>query len=95
MYYASHFQYIYSGYSDTIQTPGEHMAISHELSSEIAVALFSAKERSPQELDDLKDMVLKIHSTLEQMTRDANMARVDRMHAFTLQPLTRQATKDS
>lgn len=46
------------------------MAISHELSSEIATALFAAKEsqqRSPGELRDLKDMVFKIHSTLEQL----------------------------
>ncbi|MEK6281480.1 MAG: hypothetical protein AABN95_14090 [Acidobacteriota bacterium] len=52
------------------------MAISHELSNEIAVALFSAKERSPQELNDLKDMVFKIHSTLEQLTKDAHLARL-------------------
>ena len=56
------------------------MAISHELSSEIAAALFSAKERSPRELNDLKDMVFRIHSTLEQLSdedRTARMARVD------------------
>ncbi|MGH9962345.1 MAG: hypothetical protein ACREBC_35380, partial [Pyrinomonadaceae bacterium] len=44
------------------------MAISHELSSEIAAALFTAKERSQRELNDLKDMVFKIHSTLERLT---------------------------
>ena len=43
------------------------MAISHELSSEIATALFTAKERSPRELHDLKEMVLQIHFTLEQL----------------------------
>jgi hypothetical protein len=41
------------------------MAISHELSSEIATALLTARERSPGELDDLKKMLLQIHSTLE------------------------------
>lgn len=42
------------------------MAISHELSSEIATALFTAQERSESELHDLKEMVLEIHSALEQ-----------------------------
>lgn len=56
------------------------MAISHELSSEIAAALFAAKERSPHELNDLKEIVFKIHTTLEQFSdedRIARMARVD------------------
>lgn len=44
------------------------MAISHELSSEIATALFTNKHRSLRELNDLKDMVLQIHSTLERLT---------------------------
>ena len=44
---------------------GESMAISHELSSEIATALLTARERSPDELDDLIAMLLQIHSTLE------------------------------
>ncbi len=44
---------------------GERMAISHEISSEIATALLAAKERSPHELHDLKEMLLEIHSTLE------------------------------
>ena len=55
------------------------MAISHELSSEIATALFAGKidanQRSPRELNDLKILVLKIHSTLEQLTDDARLDR--------------------
>lgn len=43
------------------------MAISHELSSEITTALLAARERSPGELDDLKEMLLQIHSTLERL----------------------------
>ena len=50
------------------------MSISHELSSEIAAALFTSKERSPRELKNLKDMILKVHSTLEEL------ARKDRTH---------------
>ena len=59
--------------------PGDTMAIAHELSGEIATALFSAKERSPRELDDLKEVIFKIHSILEQLTRDAHMARLARI----------------
>lgn len=45
------------------------MSISHELSGEIAAALFASKERSPRELKDLKDMVFKIHTTLEELAK--------------------------
>ena len=47
------------------------MAISHELSGEIATALFAAKDRSPLELNDLKEMVFAIHKTLEQLGDEA------------------------
>lgn len=53
------------------------MAISHELSGEIATALFAAKERSPRELDDLKEMVFAIHATLERLGREARADRVN------------------
>jgi hypothetical protein len=36
---------------------GDSMAISHELSGEIATALLAAKKRSPRELSDLKEMI--------------------------------------
>jgi hypothetical protein len=62
------------------------MAISHELSSEIAAALFTAKERSPRELNDLKEIVFKIHSTLQQLTDKARLARVARVNSHTQQP---------
>ncbi|MGI8919817.1 MAG: hypothetical protein ACR2H6_14590 [Pyrinomonadaceae bacterium] len=44
------------------------MAISHEISSEIATALLGSSERSPNELHDLKEMLLEIHSSLEGLT---------------------------
>jgi len=47
------------------------MAISNELSSEVATALLAAKDRSPEELTDLKILVLQIHSTLRQMELEA------------------------
>lgn len=46
------------------------MAISNELSSEIAVAILAAK-KNPQELHQLKDIILKVHSTLQKMSKDA------------------------
>lgn len=52
------------------------MAISHELSSDIATALLAAKERSPRERKDLKEIILVIHSTLQRLTDDARMARL-------------------
>ena len=53
------------------------MAISHELSSEIATALLTAKERSPGELDSLKEMLLQIHSTLEGLSEKRRTKRVE------------------
>ncbi len=61
----------------TYQMPdiGESMAISHELSSDIATAILSSKKRTPGELNDLKKIVLQVHSTLQQMTEKERTAR--------------------
>jgi hypothetical protein len=48
------------------------MAISHEVSSEIVAALLAAKDRSPRELEDLKETLLTIHSTLQRLTEEAH-----------------------
>ena len=50
------------------------MAISHELSSEIAAALLAAKDRSPRELEDLRETLLIVHSTLQRLTEDERLA---------------------
>jgi hypothetical protein len=50
------------------------MAISHELSSEIATALLAAKDRSPRELEDLKEVLLTIHSTLQRLAEEQQVA---------------------
>lgn len=52
------------------------MAISHELSSEIAAALLAAKDKTPHELQELKKVLLIIHSTLQQLTEDARLERI-------------------
>ena len=50
------------------------MAISNELSSEIAAALLVEK-KTPQELKQLKDVILQVHSTLQQMSADERAKR--------------------
>jgi hypothetical protein len=72
------------------QIAGDAMAISHELSSEIVAALLTAKERSPGELKDLKEILVMIHSTLQRLTDDAHAARVER---FNSQSVPKQIAK--
>lgn len=55
------------------------MAISNELSSEIAAALL-AEKKSPQELKRLKDVILKVHSTLQKLSADERAERVRGIH---------------
>ena len=56
-------------------TIGESMAISHELSCDIATAILSAKKRTSDELHHLKKIVLHVHSILQQMTEQERAAR--------------------
>ena len=58
------------------------MAISHELSSEIAVALLAAKDKSPRELENLKATLLTVHSTLQRLTEEARAAHLRTQSAF-------------
>jgi len=44
------------------------MAISNELSSEIAAAMLSEK-KSPQELKKLSEIVLQVHHALQKMSQ--------------------------
>jgi hypothetical protein len=52
------------------------MAISNELSSEIAAAIL-AEKKTPQELGELKDVVLRVHTTLQQMSGQAKATRIE------------------
>ena len=54
------------------------MAISNELSSDVAVAIL-AKEKSPQELKKLKDIILEVHSALQEMSEETRAYRLNRM----------------
>jgi len=51
------------------------MAISNELSSEIAAAIL-ANAHSPQELKKLRDVLLEIHSTLQKMSEESHQSRL-------------------
>jgi hypothetical protein len=44
--------------------------ISNELSSEIAAAVLAA-QKSPQELRQLKDVILQVHLVLQKMSEEA------------------------
>jgi hypothetical protein len=51
------------------------MAISNELSSDIAAALL-VENKSPQELRRLKDVILKVHSALQKMSAEERSNRL-------------------
>jgi len=50
------------------------MAISNELSSDIAAAIL-AQKKNPQELNQLRDVILRVHSTLQKLSEDARAKR--------------------
>jgi hypothetical protein len=56
-------------------TIGDIMAISHDLSSEIATALLAVKDKSPREREHLKEILLIIHSTLQRLTEEERVAQ--------------------
>jgi predicted transcriptional regulator len=53
------------------------MAISNELSSDVAVAIM-AKKKSPQELQQLKEVILQVHSALQEMSEETRSDRLSR-----------------
>jgi hypothetical protein len=55
------------------------MAIDHERSSEIAAALLSDRKREPGELQNLKETVLRVHSTLQKLTAESKQGLLLRM----------------
>jgi predicted transcriptional regulator len=50
------------------------MAISNELSSDVAIAIL-ANKKSPQELKQLKDIILQVHSVLQKMSEETRAYR--------------------
>ena len=54
------------------------MAISNELSSDVAVAILE-KQKSPQELKQLKEIILQVHSALQKMSEETRAERLRKM----------------
>jgi predicted transcriptional regulator len=54
------------------------MAISNELSSDVAVAIL-AQNKTPQELRQLKDIILQVHSALQKMSEEVRSERLKKM----------------
>jgi hypothetical protein len=65
------------------------MAISNELSSDIAVAIL-ANKKSPQELKRLKDIILQVHTTLQEMSEETRAYRF-KARVMTSKPPTDQS----
>ncbi len=66
------------------------MAISNELSSDVAAAIL-AQNKSPQELQELKNIILQVHSALQKMseeTRTDRLNRTERGSAGSNSPIT-------
>ena len=53
------------------------MPISNELSSDVAIAIIE-KNRSPQELKQLKEVILQVHSALQEMSEETRADRLKR-----------------
>jgi hypothetical protein len=51
------------------------MTIANELSSEIAFALVAVKDKQPGKLNDLKEILLEVHATLQQLTEQSRRER--------------------
>jgi predicted transcriptional regulator len=69
------------------------MAISNELSSEIAAAMLT-ENKTPQELFELKDVILRVHSTLQKMAEEARATRFEARTARSETTLRRAATQE-
>ena len=51
------------------------MTIANELNSDIAAALVAAKDKHPDELNDLKEILLTVHSTLQELKEQSRSER--------------------
>ena len=52
------------------------MAISNELSSDIAAAILAAREKHPGNVEELKRIVFQVHSTLQRLTDESRRGRI-------------------
>jgi hypothetical protein len=52
------------------------MALSNEISSEIAMAILVEKQPSSLELNQLKEVILLVHGELQKLSEDARAQRI-------------------
>lgn len=57
------------------------MAISNELISDITAALVAANNKHPGQPNDLREILLEVHSTLQRLTEQSRKARTIRLAA--------------
>ena len=57
------------------------MAISNELISDIAAALVARNDKHPDQPNDLREILLKVHSTLQRLMEQSRRARSVRLSA--------------
>lgn len=51
------------------------MSIQNELSSDIAVALLARGGQDPEQLNEMKDLILRIHATLQEEEDQRTLTR--------------------
>ena len=55
------------------------MAISNELISDIAAVLVAANNKHPGQPNDIREILLEVHSTLQRLTEQSRRARTIRL----------------
>ena len=68
------------------------MSIQNELSSDIAVALLARGGRDPEQLKEMKDLIFRIHATLQEKVAD-NERTVRRARAAGADPNKQSGSK--
>lgn len=53
----------------------DSMSIQNELSSDIAVALLARGGKDPEQLKEMKDLILRIHATLQEKVAEGERTR--------------------
>jgi len=51
------------------------MSIANELSSDVAIAILAARGKSSDDLRQLKEIVMKVHTTLQEMVAEERRHR--------------------
>jgi len=66
----------------TYEGLAHRMTVANELSSDIASAILAANERSSRSLNELKEIVLKVHSALQEMAEKERTSPAQSQHCL-------------